>query len=139
MIQSHGLRPKSGLAYSIARLQEIGSSVSETLGGFSASNCYRRMVCYDHLYSLCVKILANNGPNKGPVQSALQELDAEMRRAIYLGYPLDNAIVRTDFCNYLLELVTTGYEGLDTTGTQMGNYKGEWRGGGFSSSSSSTG
>jgi len=109
------------------------------LGGFSAANCYRRMARYARLRGFCAQILANHGRNKGPVQNAFNHLDTEMVRAIEIGYPLDDAMVRTSFCNYLLALVTEGYENLDTTGTQIGNYKGEWRGGGFSSSSSSTG
>lgn len=77
------------------------------------------------------RIKRSFGLNKGPSQSALGELDKMARRAEAAGYPLEDENVQEAFLGFLMTLVTEGFENQDTTGTQMGNYRGDWRGGGF--------
>jgi len=44
-----------------------------------------------------------------------------MAKAIELGYPMNSALVRQAFADYLMMLVTDGYESIDNTGTLVGN------------------
>lgn len=74
------------------------------------------------------KIASTYGRNKGPSQNALAQLDGLAQRAQAAGYPLGNADVQDAFLGVLMSYVTDGFKGEDTTGTQMGNYKGNWRG-----------
>lgn len=72
-----------------------------------------------------------NGGLKGPAQNARNEIDTWAAVAIRAHYRLDDAQVQRKFAFFLLAVVTEGFDGLDTTGTQMGNFVGQWRGGGF--------
>lgn len=76
-------------------------------------------------------LLAAEFGKKGPVDNAHNILDTFARRALVAGYPMGNREVQTAFMYFLMAYVTEGFEGKDTTGTQMGNFQGHWRGGGF--------
>ena len=68
---------------------------------------------------------------KGPVLNAFNDLDNFAKRAQTAGYFLRDKDVQEKFANFLMLYVTEGMIGKDTTGTQMGNFPGQWRGGGF--------
>ena len=68
---------------------------------------------------------------KGPTENAFNELKDLATRAHTAGYPLKNTQLQDAFVNFLMSYVTEGFVGVDTTGTQMGNFKGKWHGGGF--------
>jgi hypothetical protein len=68
---------------------------------------------------------------KGPTENAFSELDSFATRAQRAGYPLHSRQLQEAFVNFLMAYVTEGFVGKDTTGTQMGNFKGKWHGGGF--------
>lgn len=78
------------------------------------------------------KIVSTYRRHKGPSQNALAQLDGLAQRAQAAGYPLGKTDVQDAFLGVLMSYVTDGFKGEDTTGTQMGNYQGSWRGGGFS-------
>lgn len=71
------------------------------------------------------------GRHKGPVQNAVREIPRFAKRASSAGYPLEDEEVQKEFADFVLSYVTNGMQGEDTTGTQMGNFRGGWRGGGF--------
>lgn len=71
------------------------------------------------------------GRNLGPAQNARRELDAYYGGALAERYNFGSREVCEAFGYFLLAVVTEGFEDSDTTGTQMGNYQGSWRGGGF--------
>lgn len=81
--------------------------------------------------AITTKIISTYG-RKGPTENALSELDLFATRAQRASYPLHSPQLQTAFVNFLMAYVTEGFTGKDTTGTQMGNFRGEWRGGGFS-------
>ncbi|MEO9527275.1 hypothetical protein [Roseibium sp.] len=66
-----------------------------------------------------------------PTSDAVRSLDRWLGDAIDCGYPVYDADVRKLLCGVILMERTEGYVNEDTTGTQMGNFRGEWRGGGF--------
>lgn len=68
---------------------------------------------------------------KGPTENAFQELAWLAARAQKAGYPLHKPKLQKAFMYFLMSYVTVGFEGQDTTGTQIGNFQGDWRGGGF--------
>ena len=73
------------------------------------------------------------GKNKGPVINAMEEFSYYFNLANQEQYNFNNQNVVKDFANFLLAVATEGFKEEDTTGTQMGNYQGDWRGGGFGS------
>ncbi|HLD66635.1 MAG TPA: hypothetical protein VJA19_11360 [Pseudomonas sp.] len=77
------------------------------------------------------KIISEYGRNFGPIQNAFAELDTFSKRAMKAGYPLASEKLQKALMYFLLAYVTEGFEGGDTTGTQMGNFAGKWHGGGF--------
>jgi|GEM_PF-2462802 len=84
-------------------------------------------------FKLAIKTkITRNFGKKGPTENALSELDSFATRAQRAGYPLHNPQLQEAFMYFLMAYVTEGFVGEDTTGTQMGNFRGEWRGGGFS-------
>lgn len=68
---------------------------------------------------------------KGPTENAFNALHSQAIRAGAAGYPLNSRNLQKEFANFLMIYVTEGFVGEDTTGTQMGNFKGGWSGGGF--------
>lgn len=76
-------------------------------------------------------INAVQGSLKGPAQNARAELNQYVRLAIREQYRLDVPAVQKAMADFLLAVATEGFVDGDTTGTQMGNYLGNWRGGGF--------
>lgn len=72
-------------------------------------------------------------PRATPTDDAVQSIGSWLEKAIDCGYPVYDAEVRELLCSVILMERTEGYEGQDTTGTQMGNFQGAWRGGGFGS------
>jgi len=72
-----------------------------------------------------------NGALKGPAQNARAEIDQYVRLAIREQYKLDDVNVQKAMAYFLLAVATEGFVETDTTGTQMGNFLGQWRGGGF--------
>jgi len=52
-------------------------------------------------------------------------------KAIDRGYPVHDAKVRKCLARFVMAVRTDGFSDEDTTGTQMGNFQGDWRGGGF--------
>ncbi|MCB1764512.1 MAG: hypothetical protein KDJ22_00415 [Candidatus Competibacteraceae bacterium] len=68
---------------------------------------------------------------KGPTENAFNALGSLATRAQSAGYPLHSPQLQEAFVNFLMAYVTEGFVGKDTTGTQMGNFQGKWRGGGF--------
>ncbi|WP_269581023.1 hypothetical protein [Roseibium sp. Sym1] len=66
-----------------------------------------------------------------PTDDAIRMVDTWLRKAIDHGYPVYDAQIRELLCSFILHMRTDGYADEDTTGTQMGEFRGEWRGGGF--------
>ena len=81
--------------------------------------------------AIILKLKRAYGGGKGPVQNAFNELDYFAKRAQTAGYFLRDKDVQEKFADFLMLYVTEGMTGADTTGTQMGNFQGTWRGGGF--------
>ena len=73
----------------------------------------------------------NYGSNKGPVQSARQYISECLKGAVIERYKLSDPRVIKGIAELALAFATSGWEGKDTTGTTMGNFKGSWPGGGF--------
>jgi hypothetical protein len=73
----------------------------------------------------------DHGLHKGPVQNAIAELNHCIEAAIKEHYRADDEKVVSGIEYFALALATEGFEGGDTRGTQIGNFRGEWRGGGF--------
>jgi hypothetical protein len=73
----------------------------------------------------------DHGLNKGPVQNAREYLDDCIEAALKEHYRVDHHKVVEGIEYFALALATDGFEGRDTNGTQIGNFRGEWRGGGF--------
>ena len=72
------------------------------------------------------------GKLKGPSISAVNDhLDHCIQAALSEHYRVDRADVQSKVAYFALALATEGFEGQDTTGTQMGQFRGQWRGGGF--------
>ncbi|BCH27384.1 hypothetical protein MesoLjLc_72710 [Mesorhizobium sp. L-8-10] len=71
------------------------------------------------------------GRLKGPVQNAFGEIPRFAKRASSAGYPLEDEEVQKEFAGFVMSYVTDGMQGEDTTGTQIGNFRGKWPGGGF--------
>jgi len=76
------------------------------------------------------KIARTYGKLKGPSQNAMSEFGYLAQRAQRAGYRLEIENVQDKFLAFLMAYVTEGFVELDTTGTQIGNYQGSWRGGG---------
>jgi hypothetical protein len=72
------------------------------------------------------------GSKKGPVINAREEVENCIKLAIELRYPVNHKVVTKQLGWFLLSLVTDGFDDEDINGTQIGNYLGLWRGGGFS-------
>jgi hypothetical protein len=77
------------------------------------------------------KMIGHYGKRLGPCENAVAQLDRLAKLALDAQYPLDSALVQNAFLEFLMLYVTEGFEAKDTTGTQMGNFLEEWRGGGF--------
>ncbi|SDE47028.1 hypothetical protein SAMN05421538_1073 [Paracoccus isoporae] len=74
------------------------------------------------------------GLAKGPCQNALAEFSTMVVEVRDCGYNLADFTVQQRFFQFLLAYVTSGFKEKDTNGTQMGQYRGDWRGGGFAKS-----
>ncbi|KUZ64907.1 hypothetical protein WI36_13725 [Burkholderia ubonensis] len=72
-----------------------------------------------------------NGMLKGPVQEIPNRIDHYLDLAIREQYNFANEAVKLQFAYFMLSIVTDGFVGQETGGTTMGNFRGEWRGGGF--------
>jgi hypothetical protein len=65
---------------------------------------------------------------KGPGQNARDKFDEWADRAIKAGYAIHHPKVQKAFYAALMVFVTEEFDGKNVTGTQMGNYNGNWRG-----------
>lgn len=72
-----------------------------------------------------------HGSLKGPVQNGKNALEPWLTGAIIERYNLSNDKVVRSLADFVLSVVTDGFVGKDTTGTQIGNFTEKWRGGGF--------
>lgn len=70
-------------------------------------------------------------PRATPTDDAVSVIDRWLLKAIEIDYPVYDTKIRELLCSVILSHRTDGYTDEDTTGTQMGNFQGEWRGGGF--------
>lgn len=70
-------------------------------------------------------------PRATPTDDAVRAVDTWLSNAIQCDYPVYDAEIQKLLCSVILSHRTDGYTDTDTTGTQMGNFQGEWRGGGF--------
>jgi hypothetical protein len=85
-----------------------------------------------HIKNLVVdRFKKDHGLNKGPVQNAMGHRDNCIDAALKEHYRVDHERVVSGIEYFALALATDGFEGEDTRGTQIGNFRGEWRGGGF--------
>lgn len=66
-----------------------------------------------------------------PTNDAMDAVESWLSDAIECDYPVYDAELRDLLCHVIVMDRTEGYTDADTTGTQMGSYRGEWRGGGF--------
>jgi len=78
------------------------------------------------------KHVNSNGSTLGPAIEARSHFDFYFDHAVAEDYRFDDPEVKRHFAHLLLAVATKGFKGKDTTGTQMGNFQGHWRGGGFS-------
>lgn len=122
------LTATTGLAFSVRTLKAIGERHGD-------SSQDQRHAYYedieDHQRAVCDYVNQSQGSLKGPAMSARQEAATYVDRAIRQGYKIDQVEIRKELANFLLMLVTEGFKDKDTTGTTVGNFKGDWRGGGF--------
>lgn len=70
-------------------------------------------------------------PRATPTDDAVRSIGSWLSRAIDCDYPVHDSEIRELLCSVILMERTEGYTDADTTGTQMGNFRGAWRGGGF--------
>ncbi|MBS7810552.1 hypothetical protein [Roseococcus pinisoli] len=70
--------------------------------------------------------------NKGPVDTARNLTTPDfILLVLSCGYNLNEFSILKKVANFIMTLATVDFEGRNTTGTQMGNFQGSWRGGGF--------
>lgn len=78
-------------------------------------------------------IAARENGIKGPIDNARNELDYWANRACAANYPTESPTFQLAFYYFLMAVVTEGFVGKDTTGTQIGYHADEGlRGMGFS-------
>lgn len=132
--------PTPALRHAANELQMVANSAGEAtqqelhnyLAPGVAADAAARIRLHPVLKSQIEAAINNvNGSLKGPAQNARNEIDTYGALAIRAHYRLSDPEVQRKFAYFLLAVVTAGFEGLDTTGTQMGNFLGSWRGGGF--------
>lgn len=132
--------PKPGLRYAADELQSVANSAGPAstdelhsyLAPGVAADPTARIRLNDTLKNQIEHAINSvNGGLKGPAQNARNEIDTYGALAIRAHYRLSDPEVQRKFAYFLLAVVTAGFEGLDTTGTQMGTFLGSWRGGGF--------
>jgi len=70
-------------------------------------------------------------PRATPTDDAIGEVPRWLDKAISCGYAVHDVNVQNALVGVVLAVRTAGFIGEDTTGTQMGNFQGKWRGGGF--------
>ena len=70
-------------------------------------------------------------PRATPTDDAVRAIESWLSKAIDCDYPVHDSGIRELLCSVILMERTEGYTDADTTGTQMGNFRGAWRGGGF--------
>jgi hypothetical protein len=61
----------------------------------------------------------------------MAKLDHCIEAALKEHYCVEDPDVVSGIEYFALALATSGFVGENTTGTQIGNFRGEWRGGGF--------
>lgn len=116
--------PKAAVVYAADELRKAAVAAGPTQQGVA----YR----YDQIIvAIETQINLVNGGLKGPAQNARAIIDDYLPIALQEDYRLDDADVVRRFAYFLLAVATEGFDNEDTTGTQMGNFKGSWRGGGF--------
>jgi len=83
----------------------------------------------DHMTGYIRRSFARATPTNDAIRAVPKWLD----RAIECRYPVFHEPVREALCQVILAERTEGWVGLDTTGTQIGNFSPteSWRGGGF--------
>lgn len=129
--------PTAGLKYAAVHLLEVAQGA-----GWATQDDLH--LCIDPKVTQTLQIKADihtaialqinkvQGGLKGPSQNARNEINTWAPRAIQLNYRLNDATVQQAFASFLLAVVTDGFMGENTTGTQIGNFThGQWRGGGF--------
>ena len=77
------------------------------------------------------KFIRQNFPRATPSFDAETMIPEWFEKAIDCGYPVHDANVRKCLARFVMAMRTDGFSDEDTTGTQMGNFQGDWRGGGF--------
>ena len=123
-------KPKPGLEVAAENLQKKGAQWGHT-------NPDERQTYIKELKTI-VDIIKNDmnkkdGATKGPVINARSEVEKNLKMAIDLGYRVGEKEVQEALRSFCMALATEGFENKDTTGTQIGQYKGEWPGGGIKS------
>lgn len=132
--------PKPGLVYANNALL----AAAKNAGAASQTQCHSYFTFVDPKNQLSDIVLsptvtgpieqainAVQGGLKGPAQNAKGMLTEYVKLAIREQYRLDVPAVQTAMGHFLLAVATEGFVETDTTGTQMGNFLGSWRGGGF--------
>ncbi|WP_428669425.1 hypothetical protein [Roseibium sp.] len=75
--------------------------------------------------------IRDNYARATPTDDAVKSIGGWLKKAVECRYPVHDAKIRELLCDVILMIRTEGFTGEDTTGTQMGNFQGQWRGGGF--------
>jgi hypothetical protein len=113
--------PTPGLAHAVGQLLAAGNANLESTPVQRAG--YRQQAALTVIRQQVTQLLGGpQGHQKGPVDSAKNELNSYLDRAIDRGYRMDVPAVQKKFADFLLSVVTDGFLGLDTTGTTVGNY-----------------
>ncbi|MEW6345964.1 MAG: hypothetical protein AB1704_35430 [Pseudomonadota bacterium] len=115
--------PKPALAHAANKLHEVAQQegASETQD-------------FDTVKAEILRLVDSvAGGIKGPAQDVRSVVNYYLNLAIGEQYDFAKDGVRQSFAYFLLAVVTEGFVGKDTGGTTVGNFKGEWRGGGFHS------
>lgn len=123
-----GGKPTAGLAHAGEELKKAATTATaataEEVEGYRNDRHAIHVAIEEGIYS-------NHGRHKGPVQTAVGYLGDCINAALKEHYRLSNDKVKSSLGYFALALATAGFDGEDTTGTQMGQFLGEWRGGGF--------
>jgi len=124
-----GGNPTTALVHAGEQLKEAGEAAGQAtaqdIANYNNQLAALRKAIEDKMASV-------QGRLKGPFQEANSTyLDKCIQAALAEDYKIDNPSVQSKIGYLALSLATDGWSGKDTTGTQMGNFLGHWRGGGF--------
>ena len=121
--------PTPGLSHAAAQLETAGNTAGETTAAAQTILLTQSTGIQAQIGTFMNQQF---GSAKGPVINAMDEFTTYFTKVVNFGYDLSVQAVREQFAYFLLAVATQGFAGEDATGTQMGNFQGTWRGGGFS-------